>query len=129
MAEIRNWNPPKITHSQATYSWGNEEVDYAVDVYFGQQYVGGGRGIDRPWVDVTLGQVNLPALFAANFSGDIGKAFEKTAEDLGDQFKDAIDNYSWGIQSDNRKVFRDLPTWDTITDSGALRDSQQLEVS
>jgi hypothetical protein len=88
----------------ATYAWGNSSIDYAADVHNGKSGFGGFAGIARPFTEVAM------------------------AEELGDRFKDVIDNHDWGINSKRVKRFRDSPTWKTITDLGSLRNSQQLNV-
>lgn len=132
MAEIRNWNPPKITPSAATFSWGNSEVDYASSVYFGESYVGGDRGFARPWVDVTLPEYDWEEVFWQNYDGNpwnLGEAFQGCAEDMGEAFKRTIDYYDWGVEGQNQKRVRAGNTWRYITDSGALRDSQEITYS
>ena len=128
-----NWNPPTYQSIVATWTWGNEDVDYAVDVHEGATYVGGGRSIARPFTKSALDR-NAPLIrLYANFyreSGDVAIAFEKFVEHLNDEFQDVIENHQWGIASDNEKQFRPgMPTWNTISDSGALARSQQMEIS
>lgn len=124
------WNEPEINSVEATFSWGNAEVDYAADVYFGEATLGG-QGIGRPFTEPSLEQIDLAQEIADRYlqSNNLTTAFTQTAERLNQDFKDVIDFYDWKIDSNNEKrVRKGVPTWSTITDSGALRNSQQLEI-
>jgi hypothetical protein len=124
------WNPPTSKNITATFGWGNEQVDYAVDVALGVTYLGGNRGPARDWTEVAIARNNLPQVFAANYNGNIREAFLDVVDHMKGDFSDVIDHYDWGIPSNNTKQYREgVPTWKTISDSGALRDSLQVEVS
>jgi hypothetical protein len=116
------WNPPKLSTTKAKFVWS---ADYSAEVHEGEVYLGG-RSIGRPWTDISIGRFQLEESFKSHFDGDLSKAFEKTMENLSKDFDDVIDNYDWGIPSNNQKQYRNAPTWQTITDSGQLRDSQSL---
>ena len=124
MPELR-LNDIDFPSMAANYAWN---VDYAADVHEGE--AGFSRGINRPFTEVAVAEYPIEQRFAelteAGFT--LEQAFTQLAKDLGDQFKDVIDNYDWGINSNRIKRFKDSPTWRTITDSGDLRDSQTLEV-
>jgi len=123
------WSPPTSKNITATFGWGNAEVDWAIDVHEGLEYLGG-RGIARPWTEVSIARNNCPQIFAANYKGDLRAAFLKFVDHMKGDFSDVIDHYDWGIPSNNTKQYREgVPTWKTISDSGALRDSLQVEVS
>jgi hypothetical protein len=130
-----NWNNPKLGTTNATFSWSAE---HAEDVHNGEVLLGGVRKPDRPWTTVVLGQVNVSELVAQQYrainqgddrKADISQAFEESMELLGENFKDAIENYFWDIPSTGEKLFKDAPNWETIDDSGELRQSQNLEFS
>jgi hypothetical protein len=120
-----NWKPPTIKATKATFTWAAE---HAEEVHNGAVYLGGTRGVDRPWTEVTLKEVDLPELLKGHYSGDIGQAFVDTMEDLGDRFQDTIVNHVWDIPPGGQKLHKDAPTWETIDDSGELRESQTLEI-
>jgi hypothetical protein len=125
-----DWHPPQCDRVDITFAWGNAAVDYAPDVYFGEAALGG-RGIARPWAEVGLSQFDLATLTTAHVKPNlrVDNAFVDAATDLGDAFKGIIDNYDWGIDGRNEKRYRTgVPVWKFITDSGALRDSQQMGV-
>lgn len=125
------WNPPPIKSISATYSWGGGKVDYAEDVYFGPERVGLGRGVARPWADVAIARNDLSKILIDYYAflGDLTAAFLELAEYLGEEFKDVIDNHDWGVVGNAEKLVRGGPTYQTITDSGDLRDSQRMEVN
>lgn len=125
------FTPPPIPKSiSAVYEWGNSEVDYPEDVYFGETSLGGIRSIARPWTDVAIARNNLPHLLAANTRkvGDIQQAFMQLVSHLKSEFNDVLDNYEWGIESRNEKQYRSGLTWQKITDSGKLRDSLVITI-
>lgn len=119
------WNAPKISTTKATFTWGNSEVDYSVTVHEGETYLGG-RSPNRPWTEVGIAEFSFEQTFKSNYQGDLSVAFEQTMRQLSAKFDDVIDNHDWGIESNNKKQYRNAPTWRTITDSGNLRDSQTL---
>lgn len=127
------WKSELIPHSvTATYSYG---VDYADTVHNGEVSVGGDFSVARPWTDVAIARNNLPRLVQQEVkkqdsnSLDLAQAFTKVAEHIEDEFRDVIDNYDWGIEGANEKQYRPgVPTWKKITDSGELRDSQEMNV-
>ncbi|MBW4580691.1 MAG: hypothetical protein KME42_14090 [Tildeniella nuda ZEHNDER 1965/U140] len=109
----------------ASYEWS---APYADEVHMGLHYIGG-RGVARPWTTVAISETNCPKVFADHYRGDIRVAFAAFAHDMAGRFSDTIDNHNWSIASDNPKQYRPgVPTWQKITDSGALRDSLQMEV-
>jgi hypothetical protein len=113
----------------ATYAWGNSSIDYAADVHNGESGFGGFAGIARPFTEVAIAEYPVEQRFAELMvNSTIEAAFTAMAEELGDRFKGVIDNHDWGINSKRVKRFKDSPTWKTITDSGSLRNSQQLNV-
>jgi hypothetical protein len=120
-----SWNPPKITTTKATFTWGGSEAPYAERIHNGETYLGG-RTQGRPWTDIGVAEFPFEQAFKTNYRGDLSTAFEQTMRDLSKTFDDVIDNYEFGNPSDRMKQYRDLPTNDRITDSGALRDSQTL---
>ncbi len=124
------WNPPNVPNQTiAAFAWGNSEVDYAADVALGPTYVGGTRGVARDWTEVSIQRTDCPAVLAANYRGDIRQAFQGFVDHMGADFSDVIDNHDFGSGGKNEKQFRPgVPTWSSISDSGALRDSLQIEV-
>lgn len=120
-----DWHPPKIESVQAVYSWG---VPYAARVYFGfdSDTV---KQPGRNWTDPAIAQVDLAQAIADRFKStkSVKTAFINTAQELGEQFKDVIDNYAFNLPSDNTKRFKNLPTMNTISDSEDLKNSQSLE--
>lgn len=127
------WNPPKIQSVDAVFSWGDgsDADEYITEVYTGETSAGGIVGIDRPWCEVTFKRVHVPALVSEGFQRNprsLTAAFEFAAEKVGEDFQNVINYYNWGIQSNNYKQFRPGKTWQTITDSGNLVDSQRLKV-
>jgi hypothetical protein len=110
----------------ADFAWS---VDYAADVHEGEAGLGGFRGTARPFTEVAVAEFPLEKRFAELMKGStLEAAFTQLAQELGDKFQDVIDHHDWGIQSNRIKQFRNSPTWKTITDSGALANSQSLEV-
>lgn len=85
----------------------------------------------RPFTEIAVSEYPIEQRFAELMAqtGSIEQSFTTIAIELGDRFKDVIDNHDWGIQGANIKRFKKSPTWKTITDSGALRESQSVEVS
>jgi hypothetical protein len=121
------WNPPAIPRQiVARYTY---TADYASEVHEGAYYLNGVRGVARPWTEVAIARNDLPLLLKSAFlSGSVRAAFLFVVTQMAAEFSDVLDNYDWGISSENKKQYRPgMPTWQTITDSGQLRDS--LEVS
>ncbi|MBE9178600.1 hypothetical protein IQ268_08515 [Oculatella sp. LEGE 06141] len=119
-----NWNPPDITDRKATFIWGAE---HAEQTHNGEPSLTGFKDRDRPWTEVVIAETNLEELFAEKYDGDINTAFEATAEELGDRFKETIEHHQWDIKSTGKKRHKDAPNWETIDDSGELKRSQSLE--
>ncbi len=127
------WNSAIIPHrASAVYSY---EADYADSVHNGEVSLGGEFSIARPWTDIAIARNDIPQFIKSEVQKqvsdqlDLPEAFTKAAEHLGDEFKDVIDNYDWGIEGSREKQNRPgVPTWKKITDSGELRDSQKMEV-
>jgi hypothetical protein len=127
------WNADLIPRRvSAVYSYG---VEYAQDVHNGEVSTGGDFSIARPWTDIAIARNNLPQLVLNEVKKqgqdnlDLVQAFTKVAEHIGGEFTDVIDNYDWGIEGRQEKQYRPgVPTWQKITDSGDLRDSQEMEV-
>lgn len=121
-----NWNPPDIKPVTAEYTWSEP---YSVIVALGVELKDGSRAKGRDWTAVAISRTDLPQLMRSNYRGNVKDAFIQTAEDLGEIFKDIIDNFDFGLPSTTTKRFRPgVPTWGEITDSGALRNSQSLEI-
>jgi hypothetical protein len=125
------FNPPRITTTTAIYTWSAEHAEY---VHNGALYSGSDAATDtpeiivaRPWTEEAIARSNLPAMVKRHYRGNISQAFEAAAEDLGNVFGDVIENHVWDIPPGGRKKFKDAPTWETIDDSGELKDSQSLE--
>jgi hypothetical protein len=112
----------------ADYGWGNGLVDYAADVHNGSPFAS--RSIARPFTEVAVANYPIAQRFGelVNSGVSIGDAFEQVAFELGNEFRDVMDNHDWGHESKNFKRFRSSPTWKTISDSGTLRNSQTLDV-
>lgn len=110
------FTPPQINSMTAKFAW---TAHYAVDVW-----------VDRPWTDVALAQNDITQMIAeGSTNGGVEQGFTSMVDRMTDEFTGVIDDHSWGIDSQNRKQYRDLPTWDTITDSGALADSLEVTTS
>jgi len=118
------WDPLKINdYMKAKFTWTSE---HAVLNHEGGEFITGGIYPARPWTNVAISQTDLLQLFEENYNGSIRVAFIGTAEDLGEKFKDVIDNHDWGMIGNNNKRYRMGKTWQKLTDSGDLRDSQIL---
>lgn len=124
------WNAPEIPNQLlADFQWGDANVDYADSVHNGEISLGGIKSVARPWTDVAIAETNCPAVFAANYRGDVREAFQGFVDRMKDKFDDVIDTHDFGMGGANEKQFRpSVPTWSSISDSGALRDSLQIEV-
>lgn len=109
------FNPPKVDSVVAKFAW---TVPYAVDVW-----------VDRPWTDVALAQNDITKMIADGSNGDVHRGFAVMVSQMADEFTAVIDDHDWGIEGNNRKQYRDLPTWNTITDSGALANSLQVTIN
>lgn len=123
------WNPPSIPKKiVAGFEW---RESYAIEVHEGAHYLGGARGLARPWTEVAISSLDLPALIkSAYVDGDLRSAFLVMVYRLIEEFEVTIDTYNWNISSTGTKQYRPgVPTWSTITDSGALRDSLEVTIN
>ena len=122
-----NWKDPGIPRQiTAKLEW---TAPYSADVYLGPHFKDGSRGIARPWAEVTLAQVNISLLVKAAFRGDLTAAFLLMLERLELEFAETINSHDWGVVGTTEKRYRNAPTWQTITDSGELRDSLEVAVN
>lgn len=122
------WNPPPIPRQiVARYTY---HADYAAEVHEGAYYLNGSRGMARPWTDVAIAENDLPLLLLRAYSGgDIRAAFLVMVFQLADAFTEILDSYDWGVTGSTEKQYRPgMPTWQTITDSGELRDSLEVTI-
>lgn len=128
------WNPPKLVDRTATYKWGGGDVDYADSVHNGEVDLQGNKTPERAWTTVTIESTDLPELFESklNRGSDPAKAidaaFDAMAIELGEKFSETIDSYQWDIESRGQKQHKNAPTWKTISDSEALKNSQDLQL-
>jgi len=120
MAKLRNLTHVKIPDRTAVFSWGGGDVDYAPKVARDRDFVAKG-------VALTKVQPRLVLYFSKGIK-DMGRAFDLTMIDLGDNFTHVIDNYDWGIVGKGKKRVRGGRTWQKITDSGDLRESQKMKL-
>lgn len=110
------WAPPRLNNMEANFVWS---ANHAAEVW-----------LERPWTDIAVQRNDIAQLVVDATDGVDVKSgfFEAMAVTMANEFTDVIDNYDWGIASKNRKVYRDAPTWGTITDSGELAESLTVEV-
>ncbi len=120
------WNPPEISSISCQFNW---TADYATNVHEGDPVTGGGIGIARPWTDVAIGRNDLPAIFTDLYNGDIRETFRDVCEHMENEFNDVLDNYDWGVIGRGLKQYKNAPTWQTITDSGNLKESLEVTFS
>jgi hypothetical protein len=101
---------------------------HAAAVHNGETKNDGSITAARPWIDVSLNQIDVAALIRERYrpGQPIDAAFRGAMSELGEVFSGVIDDYSWGIPSKFQKWHRSGPTWDKITDSGALRESYSI---
>lgn len=126
MAKL-TWNPPEITYTKATYRW---DADHAARSWFGFKRQDGTTAPARPWTDHAIAGTNIPADMKRNFNGDIGAAFAQTAHQLGDKFKDSIQDPIWDWdRTTKRKSGQVVTTPRDIVDTGELLRSQSMELS
>jgi hypothetical protein len=97
--------------------WGGGAVDYAADVHQA-----------RPWTKVAIAQTDLAREFKKNWgqSSSAQDAFRQTVGTLGLECDRAMDDYVWGPGRRFKRVRRGRRTWETITDSGALKRSRRI---
>jgi len=120
MAKLRNISGIKIPDRTALFSWGGGNVEYAGTV-----------NDTRPFIEKGLELAKVEPRLSLYFTGvrNMGRAFDLTAIDLGDTFTHTIDDYDWGMSGKGTKRYRGGRTWQKITDSGSLRDSQKMKLS
>jgi hypothetical protein len=116
------FNLPRIESIGCQHLWSAE---HAAKVHNGATSLDGEVLPARPWIDVTLNEVDPVALIAqyCKSGAAIDIAFRSAMDDLGDLFGEVLDSYVWDIPSRGRKQFRSGPTWRTISDSQELKNS------
>jgi hypothetical protein len=75
--------------NNATFSWG----EWAITHHYGAQMPNGHYFEGFPWIDITHQQVNVAELMTANIktSSSLNEAFEKTAQQLNDEYKATLE--------------------------------------
>jgi hypothetical protein len=127
-----SWNNLNIPQEMTTsYRWGDEEVDYAADIFFGDDSTPRGEQPGRDWIEPALQAVQPVEFFASACGPDLQfvRGFHTLSLALFDAFEDAItgDNFAWPRRtrrSDGRVV--DSPR--NIVDTGAFQDSQSMSI-
>ncbi|MBD3882163.1 hypothetical protein IFO70_10370 [Phormidium tenue FACHB-886] len=127
-----SWNPPKISKTKATYTWGNAEVDYAAVAHEGGVARADGTETPaRPWTEAAIEETDLAEAMQENYqrTGDIGEAFDDTAHYLAGQFEFMIRDERWAWDRPTKRsngTTAGSPR--SIVDSGKLAESQDLQV-
>ena len=117
------WNKIEISSTHAVFK---NTADYSIDVHEGQDRWDGTRMPARPWMEAAISEVDIPSTFYLNYNGDLGEAFEITAQMLHDQMKQNIidERWAWDRQTQRKNGYvADSPR--DIYDTGHLFQSQQ----
>lgn len=111
----------------ALYSWGGESAPHAANVYFGD-----GSSHGRPWADYVIDDEEniLEGLLQQSLVPyDVEQTFVNFAFSLGFAFQDAIEAPIWFWPNNTQRSDGTIVgSPRDIVDTGALRDSQSIEL-
>jgi hypothetical protein len=115
----------------ANYQWGDEEVDYAEDIFEGEISDDGHEKPGRDWIEPALIAVDPVAVLTSAYRSGLSleSAFLVTATALFDGFEDAINDeiYVWPRLT-KRSTGEIAGSPRDIVDTGAFRDSQTMTI-
>lgn len=126
MAYWRSWNPPEIpVELSSRHKWGGPSAPHAIAVFFGFE----DGHAPRPWTEYAIDNSDHEGMLSeAVVPMDITETFVNYSYSLSFEFTEAIEAPIWDWP---RKTWRAngevVGSPRNIVDTGALRDSQEIE--
>ena len=124
-----NWQKLNIPNKQVSvHTW---DTPYAAGVHEGMTSKSGNDLPPRPWVNHTIDNHDLLAIYAESFqqSEDFETAFEEMSQEFGDKCQEAIEDEIWDWPRDTKRKNGDVVgSPRNIVDTGKLKDSYSMEI-